>query len=156
MSQPTDGLLLTGPRPDLYHFSCSHTFEAMGRWGVLRPLVDLAPPEMLEPLDDIARVMASFVWLTADPNPTKRAIGLDNPAFECDRMAHRYRVSRKSGHTCVSWESVSQQWPPHLVATLRKSPLKPSTWWLSPRPVPVIHDPPRSSLVTARQVPSTG
>lgn len=150
MSEPAGGIVLTGPRPDLWHFTCSHTFDAMGRWGVLRPLVDLAPPELLEPLDDIARVMASFVWLTSNPKPTRRELNLDNPAYKCDRMEHRYRVSRKSGHTCIPWESVSHQWPPHLVATLRKPPLKPDAWWISPHPVPVVHDPSKTNLITVR------
>ena len=73
----------------LFHFTCDHGREAIGRRGRLEPQIE-------HPL-----LGCSVVWLTTEPNPDREATGLTSRITSCDRMAYRYVVSDVAA--CRPW-----------------------------------------------------
>lgn len=121
----------------LYHYTCSHSYGELVRGGTLLPTADRADVTGL----GINAWPTFFVWLTDRPEPDADALGLTRNYIECDRTAHRFRVTDAS-HV-VPWLRLLEAEPGYAsVASLLDSPgADPSAWWVSRKPVPVVHDP---------------
>ena len=61
----------------LWHFTCDHGRQGIGRAGLVKPNRAAVPP---------------LAWFTDLPNPQREHLGLTSLILSCDRMAHRYRV----------------------------------------------------------------
>ena len=129
--------------PPLFHYTCYHHHRFIG--SLLQPaarLMDARTRKKLMEYPLAARMAAQVVWLTEMPAVVwlnRTALGLTTELAKCDRTQYRYRAT---GGYLVPWRAARLHWPESVVAELEKVPgSRPSTWWLSAAPVPVVFDP---------------
>lgn len=74
----------------LWHYTCQHGRNALGRVGVVKPLAMWNPraSARLGPWD----ALGTLSWFTDLETPVADALGLTSRTIECDRTAYRYRV----------------------------------------------------------------
>lgn len=120
----------------LYHYTCEHSFRALGSGGVLTSAAHLSGMGQTAPLQ------AQLVWLTDLDIPVRDALGLTMRALKCDRTAHRYRVIDSTN--CRRWLSVRRSYPALRFLEDERGAL-PAHWWISAADVPVVYDPIRAS-----------
>lgn len=109
--------------PRLWHFTCEHGYQGIGRRGLLRPNKHVLIPDL-----------APVVWLTADAAPSRDDVGLTSSYLTCDRMAYRYRVTAPDA---VRYEDITDRIPADVRVDL-ESYGQPESWWLSFDPVPAV------------------
>ena len=121
-----------------WHYTCDHSREAIGEAGTLVPARLLNPtlPEWLW--------VGSFVWMTNLPHALAVSLGLTRHLIDCDRTAHRYRVT--DDRDVQPWRDVRRQYTGEVDATLRDAlesepGIRLSHWYVSTEPVPVVLDP---------------
>lgn len=124
--------------PVLYHFTCHHGRNAIGKAGVLRPGASVAHQALLP-------WTSRLVWLTDLDVPLRDALGLTANSLTCDRGAHRYRVT--DPRFVAKWMDMrrilrNNPVTASMVAGLESAPgAAPRHWWISMKPVPVVLDP---------------
>lgn len=111
---------MTGP---LWHFTCHHSYEHIGRRGVLQPHQHVLMPEL-----------PPAVWLTDDPTPTRHDVGLTSTHLRCDRMAYRYRALCDEAEPYLDHRALIS---PAVRADLERYG-RPETWWLSFEPTAAV------------------
>jgi hypothetical protein len=109
---------------DLWHFTCDHGYQGIGRRGTLVPhesplTGDLGP----------------VVWLTDSPWPDRDATGLTSRFLRCDRMQYRYRITDAS--KAMPWGAVRGGVPASVVRDLERYG-DPDSWWVSSYPLPAV------------------
>lgn len=121
-----------GAVPPLWHFTCDHFATQIVAVGALVPHRHPYFPSL-----------GRVVWLTSQPNPERYLVGLTSDTLDCDRMAHRFRVTESD--QCLWWPDVrdlmrAARQPGFDAATVRAFEYgrAPETWWLSPLAVPVV------------------
>ena len=103
----------------LYHFTCDHGRQAIGKAGLIRPN---------------RRAMVPVAWFTDLPDPDAVELGLTSIILSCDRLAHRYRVTDASN--VVPWSEFGNVHP-GIRAALESSPgAQPDHWFVASKPVP--------------------
>lgn len=125
----------------LYHYTCHHGHDGITDRGHVLParLLDTTLP-----WDDMPWTM-SFAWFTDMAVPTREALGLTSHLIKCDRTLHRYRVLDDA--FVEWWPSFARPLSAHMRAELEQAPgARPSHWWVSTAPVPVVYDPRRVDL----------
>lgn len=127
----------------LYHYTCAHHHPHIN--GTLYPvarLMDARQRKKVMSFPLAARMAAQVVWLTEMPGVVwlnRTALGHTNELAKCDRTKYRYRAT--GGHL-VPWRVARMHWPEMVVRDLEAVPgSRPSTWWISAAPVPVVFDP---------------
>ena len=102
----------------LYHFTCDHGRQAIGKAGLIRPN---------------RRAMVPVAWFTDLPDPDALALGLTSILLSCDRLAHRYRVT--DARDVVPWAEFDAH--PDIRVCLESAPgVRPDHWFVASRPVP--------------------
>lgn len=104
----------------LYHFTCSHGFEAIGASGILRPNVH---PLMAH--------LGPLLWLTDLAEPSRDSVGLTSDYLTCDRMAYRYSVHTRAA---LGWADLRERVSPAVVKIM-ESYSDPAHWWVVRRPL---------------------
>lgn len=113
----------------LYHYTCDHGHSQID--GHICPLA----------WDDGLAIGTPgvYAWFTDLAVPIKDALGLTSSVLNCDRTAHRYRVT---GHTGI------EPWVPEFRRIwtwgreLESAPgARPAHWYVATEPVPVVYDP---------------
>lgn len=74
----------------LYHFTCYHAADRIGRRGWLRPWANPMWP-----------TVPPLVWLTDLERPERLAVGLTSDILKCDRMEVRYATTQ----SCEPWRA---------------------------------------------------
>lgn len=107
----------------LFHFTCDHGHDAIGKRGELRPMAE-------HPF-----LHVKVVWLTTESSPDPEQTGLTRRIAKCDRMKYRYVVS--DVRACRPWLDSPERAaaPPGAVADL-ESYGDPEHWWIASDPVP--------------------
>lgn len=109
----------------LYHYTCSHVRERLGKKGTLRP----------HPQPWLGGVR--LIWLTDMATPDRAALGLTSVLLSCDRTQVRYQVTGSSG-AVVPWGEWARQ---HQVPVDQQMTLEagrqPARWWVAEGPVRV-------------------
>lgn len=123
------------PPPALWHYTTEATATVLGDEGLLYPAVQLVPPKDLSRSPHLrAENMArQLIWLT------------DLEELDCvalrlapGRVYHRYSVV--AGQVPVlPWSTLRTIWPKPVVEILEIEGTMPEHWFVSRRPVPVIH-----------------
>jgi len=108
-------------RKPLYHFTCSHGAEGLGRSGFLNP----TPHPLLG---------SSLSWMTSLPDPARDAVGLTSTILDCDRMETRWKVTDQT--RCRRWVDIRHEFNSDAVEILEAFS-DPSSWWVASVPVPV-------------------
>lgn len=108
----------------LWHFTCEHAHQEIGKRGILLPNQHQLMPRL-----------GPVVWLTSDPAPDRDDVGLTSSYLKCDRMAYRYRGASHPG--VYPWSDVRGQVAPPLRDDLERYG-QPDTWWLSSGPVAAV------------------
>lgn len=111
----------------LWHFCCRHSAKAIGRYGLVRPMVG-------HPFLGGARL----VWFTTDRRPKREAVGLTMETIRCDRMECCYEVT--DAHGCEPFNDwIRDRDHLHESANywLMGPDQRPETWWVSESAVPV-------------------
>jgi hypothetical protein len=115
----------------LYHYTCAHTFAALGHGGTLKParhLTDAIPDEWWP---------ADYVWATDLARPIRDALGLTQHLVTCDRTRFRYRVLEP--WQFLPWMDLRPVAPnPSL---LEVAGTRPRHWWVCPFPVEAVYEP---------------
>lgn len=106
----------------LWHFTCRHRAERIGRRGLLTP--------HHHPI-----IEDSLVWLTDLAVPDPELLGLTSTFIACDRTEVRYRVTDPS--VATPWVELRAQYDPRLVSQLEAF-RAPHHWWVSRLEVPVV------------------
>jgi len=88
--------------------------------------------------------VADYVWLTDLPHAQPSSLGLTRHLIECDRSAHRYRVTEAVD--VQPWRTVRLRYSSDVDAALRASlesepGIRLSHWYVTTEPVPVVLDP---------------
>lgn len=109
--------------PTLWHFTCAHARERIGKRGTLTPNRHPLLPEL-----------PGMVWLTSDPCPERESVGLTSTRLKCDRLEYRYRVL--DSDVAVPWCVVRRKVRPELALMLDYG-RTPETWFVSFKPVKV-------------------
>jgi hypothetical protein len=106
----------------LFHFTCEHGREAIGRRGELRS-------RMRHPL-----LGCDVVWLTSESSPDRESTGLTMRTITCDRMQFRYVVG--DAGKCRPWIGSRERdaAPAHHLADLERYG-DPEHWWIASEPV---------------------
>jgi hypothetical protein len=112
---------------DLYHYTCRHRAELIGRRGVLDP----SPQPLLRTRDDR---YAELVWLTDLAEPDAEALGLTSHMLQCDRTEVRYRVVDPSA--VEPWRTYRLRLDRVDVSALELG-RRHDRWYVSARPVEV-------------------
>jgi hypothetical protein len=112
----------------LWHFTCHHGYERLGRRGVLLP-----NPHPLIP------AFRGLIWFTDEAEPERDDVGLTMGRLACDRMEYRYRIDPVPP-SCVTWSSVRHACPKSVLRDL-ESFGKPESWWISDLPVQAVLEP---------------
>lgn len=117
--------------PTLYHYTCDHGHKGIGTEGYARPLARLAGGELPE--------TARWLWLTDMATPDRDALGLTSQVLACDRLAHRYRVTRPVD--VHPWVKVRRLVSPIVREALESAPgARPKHWYVSRQPQSVVLD----------------
>lgn len=111
----------------LYHFCCTHSASAILDDNLLLRPSDVSWKEydllivnrlrgaqFASGLDDATT--PRVVWLTSDPDPTRKAVGLHQVATQCDRMAWRFTVdadSVRNVHKIMPWRTFTSLYLPN-------------------------------------------
>lgn len=112
----------------LWHYTCDHGRWAIGRVGLVYPAHHLTT-RALPPT-------GRYAWFTDLSAPIRDALGLTQHLAQCDRTAHRYRVTDPAG--IVPWTAVRRDFPPLWRVDLEwTSGARPKHWYVSEEPVPV-------------------
>lgn len=121
------------PHSVLWHFTCDHGHDGLGKAGTLRPNRHPLAPDL-----------GPVVWLTDDPDPERDAVGLTSSVFlTCDRLQFRYRVLGAS--RCMPWSAVRRLVSSSVLHDL-ESFGKPETWWISRKPLRAVLDDDRARV----------
>lgn len=131
--------------PTLWHFTCKHGRADIGGKGKLVPPESLVSAGARADVITLVAFVWQYVWLTDNADGSGAGLELwPDSVIQCDRLAHRYRVTR--GRQLTRWVDLSA--PDDIRAALETSSdaLRPETWWVSRHPVAVVYDP---TLVTA-------
>lgn len=123
----------------LWHYTCAHTWEALGDSGTLTPpwwQLHSVPQAM--PREAIA--LLGLVWATDMDPPERHALGLTSATLRCDRMSHRYAVDAEY---FIRWGAMRHRLPRRLVDELELTAgAQPGRWWVTDTPVPGAHHDP--------------
>jgi hypothetical protein len=126
-------------QPVLYHYTCSHSAEALGTEPGGPVVLLLAARELVE-LPGSVPWPGWFVWLTDMATPHANALGLTRETIQCDRTRYRYRVVNAPELT--RWVAIRRLFPPEALEWLEAAPgARPMHWWVSPGPVAAVYDP---------------
>lgn len=116
----------------LYHYTCDHGFNAIGRTGVI------VPARLLTSNDLADWLPAQFAWMTDMAYPDREALGLTSQVLKCDRTAHRYRVTDEEN--VVSWVTARKAFR-HAASVIENVPgVRVRHWYVSLEAVPVALD----------------
>lgn len=115
----------------LWHYTCRHTYEAIGESGLLLPACQLVD----KTLDDYWPAL--FVWLTDLGAPLRHALGLTSYIAKCNRIEYRYRVTDTSG--VQPWVYMRRHVSDPEALELADG-AKPRHWYVARAPVPVVLD----------------
>jgi hypothetical protein len=104
---------------DLWHYTCRHAAQRIGRRGDLEPHAQPA----LE-----GRVV---LWATDLAEPDRDALGLTSTILPCDRTEVRYRILEPD-----AFEPWTAWWPgqrinPQLISQLTHPPHAPKHWYVA-------------------------
>lgn len=113
---------------DVYHYTCRHRAELIGRRGVLDP----SPQPFLRTRD--GERYAELVWLTDLADPDAEALGLTSHHLSCDRTEVRYRVVDPS--PVQAWRTYKLRLDRTDVSALELG-RRHDLWYVSARPVEV-------------------
>jgi hypothetical protein len=119
----------------LYHYTCEHGRESIGRRGFVLPMADHAP-RAAALLHERYRGMATLAWFTDLDAPVADALGLTGRTIQCDRTAYRYRVTDTAG--IIAWLRTPARgtfWGRQLE---REPGSLPRHWYVTRTPVPVV------------------
>ena len=119
----------------LWHYTCQHGRDKIGRSGLLLPARDLVPAHRRDALP----WPSVYVWLTDLDTPDADVLGLTRHLIRCDRTAYRYRVSDATG--VVAWTTMARRlrMPWTERDYLEGEPgARPRHWFVSTDPVPVV------------------
>jgi hypothetical protein len=116
-----------------WHFTCEHTYAAIGDAGALLPACQISNHASIE-----RWWPARFVWLTNLPVPDRDGLGLTMRVTRCDRIAYRYRVTDDEG--IVPWVIARKAFRTHAHLLEDVPGVRPAHWYVSAQPVPVILD----------------
>ncbi|MCP4244238.1 MAG: hypothetical protein GY772_27140 [bacterium] len=110
----------------LYHFTCAHGRDGIGKRGTIKPLARLVSPRVARPIDN-------WVWMTADPDASRDDLGLTGATLPCDRMEFLYSIGKP--RNAVPWigSPVRAAMSPVMVGML-ESHGRPECWWVSRSP----------------------
>ena len=120
--------------PTLWHYTCDHGHAVLGAGAV-----SLVPGHRLSAITPVYWWPSRFVWLTDMAVPAREPLGLTSHALDCDRTAHRYRVTDTAD--CVKWLIARRPFR-HEAHILETPGTRPAHWWISGVPVPAEYDPP--------------
>jgi len=142
-----------------YQYTCKHGHERItASGGVLRPVIELAGPRMLERFRDedypTLRFTSQLIWLTTIPNVVWLNAGVAGLYMEesakclgikpCDRTQYRWEVV-DTRHQIVPWVRLRERWPIRIVAEIEDSPgARPKTWWVARGPLQARYSPHRA------------
>lgn len=113
------------PAPSvLWHYTCHHGHDAIAHDGhTLRP-----------------NPHTGHLWLTDLEAPNVLALGLTSTLIDCDRTAHRYRITDTT--TAQRWVAVRRQFPGWFRQGLENAPgAMPMHWWISLYTIPAEYAP---------------
>lgn len=121
----------------LYHFTCDHGREALGKTGLVKPPAQWAP-EAAKKYPEGWGWLGEVCWFTDLARPDAIALGLTSATLGCDRTRWRYRVTDDTG--IKPW-AVAARSLPRTAWQLTIGDYLPGRWWLAWGPVPVQLDP---------------
>jgi hypothetical protein len=117
----------------LYHFTCAHGRRAIGTG----PNALLVPH--LHPM-----LGKKVLWLTVEAAPDRSETGLTATFISCDRMQHRYVVTKLEN--CRPWIGSPERdgLPPDVLHAFEirddGQHARPDQWWISDVPVSARYD----------------
>jgi hypothetical protein len=121
----------------LYHYCCEHSYQRIGRTGVLLPV-------HLFVTDKPVPWTGRLVWLTDMATPVRDALGLTSHILSCDRTTHRYRVTDST--SVLPWVKAARTIPREQREDVEGAPgAMPMHWYVSDVGVPVVYDPRRAA-----------
>lgn len=124
----------------LWHYTCDHGQKALSGRGLLLPPFDQQPDLVDEVANADLVVLLSLIWMTDLPAPDRLGLGLTSYAITCNRTRYRYRVTDAAD--AVPYWAMAHSFGARFRADLESAPgARPSRWWTSTRPVPVVYDP---------------
>lgn len=114
----------------LYHFTSDTGHAAINRAGELHPRLHYVLGQHL-------------LWLTDQPAPKARELGLTRRRNQHDRMAHRIEVNTT---VAVPWAEIRDQFTDWEISTLEGAPgANPTVWFVSREPIPLNATPTEST-----------
>lgn len=122
----------------LFHYTCQHGRDSIGRAGMLLParMLRRNPGVIVSPE---AWAVSSLVWATDMPEPDAEALGLTMRTIGCDRTQYRYLIADPS--LMLRWGRVRSSWHPATRDRLELADgAQPVRWWVSREPVAAVLD----------------
>lgn len=116
----------------LFHYTCRHAYDQLGRSGTLLPATSLT-----DAIDAESWWPARYVWLTDLTVPIRDALGLTSSVITCDRTEFRYVVT--SYDNVIPWIHERHRIPDPWLLELHDG-TRPAHWYVSRQPVPVALD----------------
>lgn len=126
---------------ELYHYTCHHGRESLGARGRLLLPGDVSGGHIQRRnVYGVYAELDDLIWVTDLERPMGAALGLTSVLAECDRTAHRYRVTDTSG--LRRYVAVRRGLNQVLARLLETAPgAMPMHWWVASCPVPVEYAP---------------
>lgn len=132
MPTPARILARGGAVPELYHYTCEHSFAALGIGTVT--LYPGGSPEAAERNKDKGIWASRLVWATDLAIPDRAALGLTSYILDCDRMSYRYRIV--SPEVMVPWHVLARLLTREMREEIESQPgSRPMHWWVTGAPI---------------------